>query len=198
MTRLIDVAWQILVIGFIFWLFGAVIPLLGLIGASRVVELFTSVEGAPGQHVFAAMVEPFVTKFFPALAVVVLSSRHRGNLPGLVQRALAGVDFPELDLAVVMGRPFVMGAYGGLAFGVLEAAGKLVKHGFGVTNGLILAACVHVVTGLLVAGCVFWTVGMEREWVRGLVRGIGLGLAISLHLAWNTGLNAVVIQAVSA
>ena len=189
--------WQVVMIGFVFWIFGAVIPLLGLVGVPGVVATYTSFEGASAGHVTAAVLEPFVTKYFPALAVVALASRPRESFPEVVQRVLAVVNFPTLDLDVVVGRPFVVGAYGGLAFGVLEATGKMMQYDFGVTTGLILAACLHVVTGLLVAGSVYWTVRMEREWIRGVIRGVGLALALALHFAWNTGLNAVVIRAVS-
>lgn len=154
-------------------------------------------EGEAAKHVFAALVEPFVTKLFPALAVVVLTSRPREELPGVVQRGLLVVDFPAIDLNMVVERPFLFGAYGGFAFGCLEAVGKVMEYDFGVTVGLVLTILLHVCTGVLVAGGVFATVRVDREWVRGVVRGIGLALALVLHLAWNTGLNAVVIRSVS-
>lgn len=184
-------------VGFVFWVFGAMVPLLGLVGASSVVARYTAFEGAAAQHVFAALVEPFVTKLFPALAVVVLASRPRGELPGVVQRGLGVVDFPAIDLDMVAGRPFVFGAYGGLAFGVLEAVGKAMEYEVGVTSGLLLAALLHVWTGILAAGGVFATVRVDREWAVGVARGIGLVLALVLHVAWNTGLNVVVIRWVS-
>jgi hypothetical protein len=192
-----DLVWQVVLIGFVFWIFGAVIPLLGLAGVSDVVAAYTSFEGSSAGHVTAAVLEPFVTKFSPALAVVALASRPRESFPGVVQRVLAVVYFPTIDLELVVGRPLVFGAYGGLSFGVLEAIGKVMRYDFGVTTGLVLAACLHDVTGLLVAGSVYWTVRMEREWIRGVIRGVGLALAPALHFAWNTGLNAIVIRAVS-
>lgn len=194
MIRRKGVAWQILMIGFVFWVFGAIIPLLGVVGASSVVSRFTGFEGAAATHVFAALVEPFVTKFFPALAVVTLASYPREDFPAVVQRGLAVIDFPSIDLEMIVGRPIVFGAYGGLAFGVLEALGKLMEYDVGVTAGLILAVLLHVCTGMLVASAVFATERVARDWLIGVVRGIGLSLALLLHFAWNTGLNGVVIR----
>lgn len=56
-----------------------------------------SFEGAAGQHIFAALVEPFVTKFFPALALVMLASRPRGTLPSIVQQVLQPHPFGPVD-----------------------------------------------------------------------------------------------------
>ena len=197
MVRREDVAWQVLMIGFVFWVFGAMIPLLGLVGASSVVVRYTAFEGAAAKHVLAALVEPFITKLFPALAVLILASRPPEEFLNVVQRGLAVVDFPAIDLDMVAGRPFVFGAYGELAFGVLEAVGKVIEYDVGVTSGLILAVLLHVCTGMLVAGSVFATVCVDREWVVGVARGIGLSLALVLHVAWNMGLNLVVIRWVS-
>lgn len=197
MVRRENVVWQVLMIGFMFWVFGAIIPLLGLAGGSSFVARYTVYEGAAAKHVLAALVEPFVTKLFPALAVVVLASRPREEFPGVVQRGLSVVDFPAIDLDMVVGRPFLFGAYGGFAFGLLEVAGKVMEYDVGVTLGVVLAALLHVSTGVLVAGGVFATVRVDREWVVGVVRGTGLALALILHFAWNTGLNAVVIRSVS-
>lgn len=194
MVRREDAAWQVLMIGFMFWVFGAMIPLLGLVGASSVVARYTAFEGAAAKHVLAALIEPFVTKLFPALAVVTLASQPREEFPGVVQRGLAVVDFPVIDLDMVARRPFVFGAYGGLAFGGLEAVGKVMEYDVGVTSGLILAVLLHICTGILVAGGVFATVHVNRGWVVGVARGIGLALALVLHIAWNTGLNVIVIR----
>ena len=198
MIRRNGIVWQILMIGFVFWVFGAIIPLLGITGASSVVARFTAFEGAAASHVLAALVEPFVTKFFPALAVVTLASQPREDFPAVVQRGLAVVDCPSIDLEMVAGRPFAFGAYGGLAFGVLEALGKIMAYDVGVAVGLMLAVLLHVCTGVLAAGSVFGTARVANEWVVGVVRMIGLASALLLHFAWNTGLNWVVIRWLSS
>lgn len=194
MVRRKDVVWQVLIIGFLFWVFGAMIPLLGHVGAPSVIARYVVFEGTAAKGVPAALVEPFVTKLFPALAVVMLASRPQAEFPGVVQRGLAVVNFPAIDLDMVVERPFTFGAYGGFAFGVLEAVGKVIEYDVGVTSGLILTVLLHVTTGILVAGVVFATVRMDREWVVGVGRGAGLALAIVLHVAWNTGLNVIVIR----
>lgn len=115
---------------------------------------------------FAAVQEPFTSKFIPAIVIVYLANRRD-------------------RLATVRDRSLEIAALGGLTVGAVEAGSKMLDQ-VSLSFGALPPVLMHVVTGTLVATAVFRYADGRQRW-----RGIAVMLvayiaAVIVHVIWNT------------
>lgn len=115
---------------------------------------------------FAAIQEPFTSKFIPA-AVVVYLAKRRDRLATVRERSLA------------------IAALGGLTVGAVEAGSKMLYQ-LTLNFDALPPVLMHVITGTIVATAVFRYADGRHRWP-GVVVMIGAYItAVIVHLFWNT------------